>query len=344
MEVVGLDIGFGFTKVANGRKSLVFKSVFGEATDLQFNEQVVSVPDDEHLHVEIDGSAFFVGELAEQQSKMRYFTLDQGQFVSRFARTLALAALARVVERNVPVKLVTGLPVGHYTRYKDELARLLQGRHEVVLVDAKGNREETVVAIQQVRVIPQPFGSMFNRMLNDTGEAAEARLAREKIGIIDIGFRTADYVIAASKNYLGRGSRTTDSGISQAFSTIAARLHERSGVDVELYRLYRGIDEGSIKIRGKSYDLKKITEQVFGQLAADVANEVNQLWTDDWDMDAMLITGGGGRALAPYLQPLLNGHVLPDSGEGDARLSNVNGYRKYASYLWARGREAALNG
>ena len=94
---------------------------------------------------------------------------------------------------------------------------------------------------------------------------------------------------------------------------------------------------GSIKIRGKEYDLKVLTEQVFSPLAGAVANEVERLWADDWDMDAMVITGGGGAVLARYLTPLLNGHVLPVDPSKDARLCNVQGYWKFGKHLWARG-------
>ena len=44
MEVIGLDIGFGFTKATNGKRSLVFKSVYGEASDMQFREQLLAAP------------------------------------------------------------------------------------------------------------------------------------------------------------------------------------------------------------------------------------------------------------------------------------------------------------
>jgi plasmid segregation protein ParM len=137
--------------------------------------------------------------------------------------------------------------------------------------------------------------------------------------------------------YSERGSRTTDSGIARAFNVIATKLRENSGVNVELYRLYKAIDEGSIKIRGKVYDLKALTEQVFSQLATTVANEVDRLWVDDWDIDAMVITGGGGAVLAKYLQPLLNGEVMVLDPGVDMRMFNVKGYRKFGQHLWARG-------
>ena len=137
--------------------------------------------------------------------------------------------------------------------------------------------------------------------------------------------------------YSERGSRTTDTGISRAFSVIAGKLREKSNVNVELYRLYEAVERGGIKIRGKEYDLKGLTEQVFGQLATAIANEVDRLWTDDWDIDTIVLTGGGGAVLSRYLQPLLNGQIVTVDAAKDARLSNVHGYWKFGKHLWARG-------
>ena len=339
MEILGIDIGFGFTKAVNDKQNLIFKSVLGEATDIQFKEEMIAAgdTDENHLQVEVDGKSYFVGELAERQSNVRFFTLDQAQFISKFAKVFALTATAQMVKGFVPVNLVTGLPIGFYRQYKDELAKLLVGEHKVTLVDASGKREEKSISINKVRVVPQPFGSLFNLMLNDLGEMGDKRLVREKIGIIDVGFRTSDYTISDKMRYSERGSRTTDSGIARAFNVIATKLRENSGVNIELYRLYEAVDNGSIKIRGKVYDLKSLTDQVFGQLATSIANEVDRLWVDDWDIDAMIVTGGGGAVLSKYLKPLLNGEVMETDPEQDMRLYNVHGYRKFGQHLWARG-------
>lgn len=338
MEVIGIDVGFGFTKATDGHKSVVFKSVLGEAADIQFREQLLdNARAEEHLHLEVDGNAFYAGDLAERQSNTRSFTLDQNQFITGFAKNLALAALSRVTERNVPVGLVTGLPINYYRRHRDDLSTLLRGEHAVTLIDPAGNREETVINVDQVRVVPQPFGSLFGLALSELGEAGDPRFLREKIGIIDIGFRTADYTIADRTRYSERGSHTTESGIAQAFTTIATKLQEKSGVNVELYRLYDAVERGSIKIRGKNFDLKGLTERVFTQLASAIATEVNRLWADDWDIDVMLVTGGGGGVLASYLAPLLNGEVLTAEPAADQRMNNVLGYLRYGRNLWARG-------
>jgi plasmid segregation protein ParM len=339
VEILGIDIGFGFTKATGEKQDLVFKSVLGESTDIQFREEMLAVEaaGEEHLQIDVDGKSYFIGELAERQSNVRFFTLDQDQFIGKFAKVLALSAAARMVKGFVPINLVTGLPIGSYRKHKDGLAKLLIGEHKIALVDANGKRDEKTISVNKVRVIPQPFGSLFNLMLNDLGEVGDKRLVREKIGLIDVGFRTCDYTISDKMRYSERGSRTTDSGIARAFNVISTKLRENSGVNVELYRLYKAIDEGNIKIRGKVYDLKSLTEQVFSQLATTVANEVDRLWVDDWDIDAMVITGGGGAVLAKYLQPLLNGEVMVLDPGADMRMFNVKGYRKFGQHLWARG-------
>ncbi len=336
MQTYGIDIGFGFTKVTNGHDWRVFKSVIGEASDVQFHEDLIRNQEERvtNLHIITEGKAWFVGELAERQSSVRSATLDQNQLMSRYAKILALTAIANLRPDGDALRVVTGLPISYYRRHKDELTEMLLGKHDLILVDTHNKQTEVSFNIEKLRVIPQPFGSAFNMMLNDLGKVHDARFLQEKIGIVDIGFRTADYSVCDRTHYSERGSRTTESGIAQAFKIIANALQEKSGVHVELYRLYEAVERGAIKIHGKTYGLKRITEQAFSQLAGQIASDVNSLWADDWDIDHVIVTGGGGAALLPYLQPLLEGEIIPMDSHEDPRLHNVQGYQKYAAHLW----------
>lgn len=338
MEILAIDTGFGFTKATNGNKSIIFKSILGESTDIQFKGGILGEGSpDENIQIEIDGQSYFIGEMAERQSNVRSFTLDQAQFFSTQMKPLALAAAARLVGSFMPTGLVTGLPIGYFREYRESIVTALQGDHKIVLTALNGKREEKTIKINEVKVIPQPFGSLFNLMMNDVGELGEKRYVHEKIGIIDIGFKTSDFTVADKMRYSERGSRTTDTGIAKAFGMIAGKLREKSSVNIELYRLYDAVDKGSIKIKGKEYDLKAPTEIVFSQLAASIASEVDRLWSEDWDIDTIVLTGGGGTALVKYLQPLINGQVIAVDPAKDPRLCNVKGYWKYGKHLWSRG-------
>ncbi len=335
MQVIGLDIGFGFTKASNGREYQIFKSVLGEVSESQFNEPLLPTKTNFGRQIEVGGEGHYVGELAEQQSRGRSFTLDPAQFLTKHAKLLALSALAPMAEPNNPIRVVTGLPISFFRKHKDGLTSLLQQRHTVTLFKPGTNdREERVLNIEKVRVIPQPFGSLFNLMLNDLGKAASQRFITEKVGVIDVGFRTCDYTISDKTKYSERGSVSTDAGMSLAFNAIGNALQQQSGVNVELYRLYESVTKGTIKIKGKRYDLTGIVKQAFQGLASKIAAEANRLWADDWDVDAIILTGGGGAVLAPYLQPLVEGEVIPVPADQDARLNNVAGYYKYGVNIW----------
>ncbi|MBX6420840.1 MAG: ParM/StbA family protein [Sinobacteraceae bacterium] len=334
MRILGADIGFGYTKATDGRQFQVFKSIVGEAHPIQFAETLLPAQASQPRHFVIGNEEVFVGELAEAQSRGRGFTLDHSQFLAKYARTLALAALSPFAEHGDPVRLVTGLPISFFRKYKDALTTLLQQRHELSVIHADGSRQDKQIYIEKVRVIPQPFGSLFNLMLDAQGKTLQQRFVTEKIGVIDVGFRTTDFTISDKTRYSERGSLSTDSGISLAYNAIANLLHEKSGTQVELYRLYEPVTRGVIKIKGHKYDLTGIVQQAFGQLATRIATEANRLWADDWDIDAIVLTGGGGAALAPYLQPLVQGEVLPMPADQDARLNNVMGYWKYGAHIW----------
>lgn len=334
MRILAADIGFGYTKATDGRQYQVFKSIVGEANPIQFAESLLPSQAAQPRHFAIGGEEIFVGELAETQSRGRGFTLDHAQFIAKYAKPLALAGLAPYVEHGDPVRLVTGLPISFFRKYKDALTTLLQQRHTVTVVQANGAREDKTIYIEKVRVVPQPFGSLFNLMLDGQGKVLNQRFVTEKIGVIDIGFRTTDFTVSDKTRYSERGSLSTDSGMSVAYNAIANLLHEKSGTQVELYRLYEAVTRGVIKIKGQKYDLTSLAQHAYNQLATRIATEANRLWADDWDIDAIIITGGGGTTLAPYLQTQIEGEVLPMPAEVDARLNNVTGYWKYGVHLW----------
>jgi plasmid segregation protein ParM len=125
-----------------------------------------------------------------------------------------------------------------------------------------------------------------------------------------------------------------DTGISKAFSVISNKLREKCGVNVELYRLYKAAEAGAIKMKGHGLNFSKIRDQVYSQLAGTIANDIDRLWAEDWDIDTIILTGGGCMDLAQYLQPLIAGNVRPIMNSVDARLNNVQGYIKYAKYIW----------
>ncbi len=335
MLMAGVDVGFGFTKATDGETTVLFKSIIGEPQPRSMDENFFSGESISGLHMTLDDRSYFVGDLAESESRVRQFTLDQAQMVTQQFRILALAGLAKIAPNKVPVNVVTGLPVSYYMEYKDKLTAALSGEHELQVHDGSQSREVTL-SVNRVKVIPQPYGSLVDYLFREDGTLLRADMARQKIGVIDIGFKTTDFTVCKGLRHSERGSRTTDTGISKAFQFISEALNEMSGVNVEIYRLYDAVREGSIKIRGAEYDLTKVKNEVFGRLATAVVSDMERIWVDDWDLDVVLLAGGGGEALFEYLKPLVRGEFALLKTQDDSRIGNVSGYVKYGRYYYDR--------
>jgi plasmid segregation protein ParM len=338
MGVLGIDIGFGFTKATNGKDTLVFKSLLGDAADVQFWADFGDDAPTDHIHVTIDGESYFIGDLAEQQSSVLNFTLDQERLLSDYVKILSLTAAGMLTQNGSsthrPINLVSGLPIGFFKENHNRFNEQLTGHHTITFHSPDGKETIREIYINKVRMLPQPMGSILNLLMNNDGKVANTDLARQKIGVVDIGFRTTDLAILDRLRYINRGSKTIDMGIAKAFGVIANKLREKSSVNVELYRLYRAAETGTITMRGHGFSFPKIREQVYSQLATSIADEVDRLWVNDWDIEAIYLSGGGSRELASFLEPLIVGNVIPVDPDQDARLNNVKGYFKYGRYVW----------
>jgi plasmid segregation protein ParM len=338
MQVLGIDIGFGFTKATNGKETFIFKSIYGDANEIQFWADFGDNSPLDHIHVTIDGKSYFVGDLAEQQSSVLNFTLDQERLITDFVRTLAVTVAGLFLQNsgniNRPINVVSGLPIGYFKQNFERFNEVLTGHHSITYHTHNGQEKTKEIYINKVRMLPQPLGTVLNQLMDDNGQIVNEALANPKIGVVDIGFRTTDFTILDHLRYIDRGSRTLDSGISKGFSVISNKLREKCGVGVELYRLYKAAEMGSIKMRGHGFTFTKIRDQVYSQLAGNIANDIDRIWADDWDIDTIILTGGGCRELANYLQPLINGNVQPVDLAVDPRLNNVMGYIKYGKYIW----------
>ncbi|MBW2249168.1 MAG: ParM/StbA family protein [Deltaproteobacteria bacterium] len=338
MEVLGIDIGFGFTKATDGKETLIFKSLFGDATDLQFWVDFGEASLSNYFNVTIDGKSYFIGDLAEQQSNVISFTLDQEKLISEFVKVLTLTVAGVFLKEdsaiNVPINIVSGLPIGYFKHNHKRFNEILTGHHKISYIQPDGSKIVKEIYINKVRMLPQPLGTILNLLMDDRGKIVNKELAEQKVGVVDIGFRTTDFTIMDRLRYIDRSSRTMDTGISKAFGVISNKLREKCGVSVELYRLYKAAELGTITMKGHGLNFAKIRDQVYAQLAGTIANDIDRVWAGDWDIDTIILTGGGCMELAKYLQPLISGNVIPTDMNVDARLNNVQGYLKYGRYIW----------
>ncbi len=190
------------------------------------------------------------------------------------------------------------------------------------------------ININKIHIIPQPIGSIFNLIFDEKGKINNEKLSMQKLGIIDIGFKTTDFSIFDQLQYIERGSSTMDTGISKCFSVIANKLRQESNINIELYKMFKFVESGIIKIKGKEYNISNLKKQIFSHSASTIATDLNRLWEKDWDIDSIILSGGGSTMLSEYLCTDIDGNVIPIRKDIDARFNNVLGYYKFGKYKW----------
>ena len=152
-----------------------------------------------------------------------------------FVKILAITAAGICSDSAGPINVVTGLPVGYLKRDSRRLKEMIQGIHEITYHNIDGRDETRRVHIDKIHVIPQPIGSIFNLIFDEFGKIKDKKLALQKLGVVDIGFKTTDFSIFDHLQYIERGSSTMDTGISKCFSVFANKLRQESNITIEFH-------------------------------------------------------------------------------------------------------------
>ncbi len=327
---VGIDLGYGFLKATNGSRDVVLPSVVGLGADLAYRSELsLYTQEEDNLVVEIDGDRYFVGTLAARQSEIAARSLAENRPGDWSARVLFLTALGLVIDGPTGhANIVTGLPPAHYRLYRDALVDIMLGEHRVVLHGGPRPLEKSIV-VENVRVVPQPFGTVFDLFLDRSGTVQQPDLAASRVGVIDIGFRTTDLVVADHLDYVERLSVTTTTGLGTAYALIADALQRDFGLTRETYELDAIVLSGRLRSGGKVQDITPLRNDAFREVARKIITEVESVWQKD-DLDVVYVTGGGGQALAGFLLDAVPNAALAPA----AQAANVHGYWKLSNKLF----------
>jgi len=331
--IVGVDIGYGYTKAVGEAGQVVFPSVVGKAERIRYENDL-------HRQLGSDGEPGialvteegdrFVGELALLQSRVQWTLLDRSRVEDPSARLLFLAALSELTggdKGTREFRVVTGLPVKWYGD-RDKVVDQLRGKHIVQRVN--GYKLVQRFSVADVLVVPQPFGSLFNTILGTDGQIVDEDLARGRLGVIDIGTFTTDYVLVDGLRYVERGSGSISTGMSKAYQLVGRSLLDTFGLDLRMHEVDRVVREEKVTLFGEERNIDWLAEPVFDVLAEEVLAQAGTLWGDGRDLRAILVTGGGAIALGERIcRRYPHARVLDD-----APMANVRGFLKYGSRKW----------
>lgn len=197
--------------------SLVGKGYERALTDL-FGHKKATLS---NMQVIYEGEDYFVGELAKElRSASRMF--ERERFSHVYTHILLNVAIQAVTDTSIRnVQLATGLPLDFYHAQAKEFQHSITGiQPKLEWKTGHFSDISRAIHIEQALVFPQGASAVFSALINHEGSFAYPHLMREGavIALIDVGFRTTDFVVVemqagGSFAPIARLSGTVDEGV-----------------------------------------------------------------------------------------------------------------------------------
>jgi len=321
-EVLALDIGYGWTKGMTRRGQMIVPSLVGPAEAIRYESDLIAA-NGHGLSVNVGGRWRFVGEYASLQSASASQTLDVTRTGSIEQKALFYAVASDLVRTNdTEVAIVTGLPVADFDdRNKDALRKMLMGKHEVNRHGKRARRFD----VTGVYIVPQAIGSLFALVLDRRGQLADGDLASGRVGIVDVGTLTTNYILVDRLRYVETGSDSITTGMAEMLGKVAKDLKREYGLDwsLQLSKVDQAVRDRSVEIKGVPVNIAHLVNPHLDALADTIVSRARTLWGAGVDLRAVVLTGGGSLELAPYVR---TAYTHARTVGGDPQMANVIGY------------------
>ena len=225
MYKIGIDIGYGNTKIITEGKKVYFPSLAKPGEKINM-DQMLSASGD--YVATINGKTWYIGHMAAKESRFAIRAFDDAErFTNPAFQAMLATALFVGTDNEAEVMLVTGLPLSSYKNSQEEFQKFLTGFSAKVEIDG----QEKHVKVKQAFVFPQAAGVFFNpsyQSLNGTIKPGDL------VTIMDIGYRTTDFATFEynenKPELIMEYSFTADTGMVSVFRVLAEKMAGKNGM------------------------------------------------------------------------------------------------------------------
>jgi hypothetical protein len=188
------------------------------------------------------------------------------------------------------------------------------------------NINGALVNVVECVVLPEPMGAFFNAALGDEGKVRDTDLLKKRVGIIDGGMYTTDYVMLDGGKFVDRLSWSVKGGVSYLLDVIQKHLSSEHGLDVEVFRLMNALRTRDVMVSGMRLDLGNLIDEASRELGGLLAQRMEDKWEDEL-LDRLLLVGGA----AYYVQDSFESYhpEVPD----EAEWVNVVGFERFCNWM-----------
>lgn len=329
MKVIGFEAANSFVKIKSDKyaEPEAYLNTVRELTG--YEEAAV---DDEVLGGAVEDTIFRINGVSYTVGNAKDAGSSSGRGVDRYDTPLykiaSLIAIARHVDNGDEVLVVTGVPAQHYKtdRAATLIEQALKGEHTVYI-----NGNPVTFNVKEVRVMLQPLGSYNTLLKKDDGSLKEraVELSKKEKLLIDIGWGSTD--VAVLEGAMLRDFFTIDVSMFNAYEAIGKGLEKAYPDIVEAggyneFDLEKQLRESNVfEIGNVPYNALAIKQKAFETVANNIMAEISRKQINLKKYGAVIFTGGGVLALAPYLRKFTEDvpNVLKVV---DAQMANARGY------------------
>ncbi|MCC0662562.1 MULTISPECIES: ParM/StbA family protein [unclassified Clostridioides] len=269
-QVIGLDIGRGYVKgysKYNGMvKECLFKSVFGDGRNIDFEKY------ENPIYIDFESVSYFVGSLAEKESITPIRNSDDSK-VSFTMRILVAAALNEIAVAD-EVKLMMGVPYKSFRKTTlKEVVDTYKGKTFKVKDKIKGGHKE--IKISDISIFREGDAALFHTL--------EGKVNEDKaVGMVSIGFRSTEMSFF-EKGFVfnDKLSDTLEAGNQDALTMVQKQLKDR-GIIRELNEI------------DSSNDYDELKKVAYIMASESTAQRIASKWKNIDEMDVYV---SGGTAL-----------------------------------------------
>jgi len=324
--IIGIDLGYSHVKgCVNGHK-FIFPSAVGSPESAAF-----SLDSDSRIALQTDSGLVQIGQAVLDQSRFVSRPEDRGWIASDEYKWLFCAALSEATTTfwADSVMIVTGLPIAYYREDKDRLRNVMLGEHTV----QREGRKQQRFKVTEVRVIPQPFGSLFSASLGSDGQVVAPDMLNGRVGIIDVGGHTTNLLSTLRARDIERQTGSVDMGAWDVVRALREHLDEITpGLEISDYDIVEAVKRGYVWYYGEQVDISDQAEVSLSHFRRQVLAEASHLWDNGSQLQAILVSGGGahliGNAILAHFSLHKNVRVVDDPV-----FANAMGYVRFGRYL-----------
>lgn len=323
--LVGVDVGYADTKAVRGtgsRHHVRFPSVVGTPQQSRFGfnggDEIIFLRPD---HVQVGAGAIEQSYTLERREDRDW--IESSLWMNCFYG--ALTELTPAI--NMPVKVITGLPLAYFDD-KDRLKARLLGEHPVERL----GRGPQVFHVLDCKVLPQPFGSLLYVAMDENGVLVSERHVNGKVGVVDVGGGTTNILFANELSERRKYSTSISTGVWSIVRNMKDFLDENyTDLNLSDHEIVQAIQDGYVAYYGNSEDLREPVREILTPFAESIVATANQWWEGGAaGLSDIIITGGGANLLGDTIKDAFGFGTIVDNPE----YANAEGFLRFAHHLW----------